>query len=158
MAPCCRRELLLFLKFPVMELLLIRSYYARGTNGRLYVGDKLLCYTIELPWKDNRTRVSCIPEGRYAVEKRWSPRFQYHLWIRGVPGRSLILMHPGNNALEELEGCIAPVTFLNGTGKGSCSKLALSKVLSVLHTAFERNETPFLNIQSIAHENSSSKG
>ncbi len=96
-----------------MELLLIRSYYAAGTNGSLYVNGKLLCHTIELPWKDNRPRISCIPEGRYAVERRWSPRFGYHLWIKGVPGRSLILMHPANDAPEELKGSIAPVTILN---------------------------------------------
>ncbi|MGN6165772.1 MAG: DUF5675 family protein [Flavisolibacter sp.] len=137
-----------------MELLLIRSYYADGTNGKLYGDEKLLCYTIELPWKDNHPCISCIPEGRYAVERRWSPKFGYHLWIRGVPGRSLILMHPANDALQELEGCIAPVSLLQGEGRGGCSKVALSKVMAVLHTAFEKKETPFLNIQSTPHENS----
>lgn len=137
-----------------MELLLSRQYYAGGTNGSLYVAQKLLCHTIELPWKDNHPSISCIPEGRYAVERRWSPRFGYHLWIRGVPGRSLILMHPANDALEELEGCIAPVSLLRGEGRGSCSKLALSKVLAVLYTAFEKKEIPFLNIKSTPHENS----
>ena len=137
-----------------MELELTRSYYAGGTNGTLCVAGKLLCYTIELPWKSNKASQSCIPEGRYVLERRWSPRFGYHLWVRGVPGRSLILMHPANDALEELKGCIAPVSRLQGEGRGSCSKLALSKVLAVLHTAFETKQPPFLNIKSQTHEDS----
>jgi hypothetical protein len=156
--PACREAFLPFLKSLLMELELVRSYYAEGTNGKLYVNGKFICYTIELPWKNNLQSLSCIPEGRYAMERRWSPKFQYHLWIRGVPGRSLVLMHPANDALEELKGCIAPVTALNGEGRGSCSKLALSKVLSLLHTAFEKQQTPFLTVKSKPHENSDSKG
>jgi hypothetical protein len=71
-----------------------------------------------LPWKNNETRVSCIPEGKYFIKKRYSQKFQWHLEIENVQNRSLILFHPANNALQELNGCIAPVTKLSGPGLG----------------------------------------
>ncbi|MEC4048558.1 DUF5675 family protein [Flavobacterium sp. SUN046] len=37
-----------------MVLELTRSYYPKGTNGTLKYEDRLICYTIELPWKDNK--------------------------------------------------------------------------------------------------------
>jgi hypothetical protein len=73
-------------------------------------------YSIELPWKDNHTGVSCIPKRKYELVKRWSPKFNRHLQIMNVPGRGLILIHPANEALPELKGCIAPVFFLTGGG------------------------------------------
>jgi len=52
-----------------MELELRRSYFPNGTNGEiLYKGCRLV-YVIELPWKDNHTGVSCIPEGRCPLTK-----------------------------------------------------------------------------------------
>ena len=77
-----------------------------------------MMYSIELPWKENQTGVSCIPEGRYELVKRWSPKFLRHLQVMNVPGREYILIHPANEALQELKGCIAPVCFLTGAGKG----------------------------------------
>ena len=96
-----------------MELELIRTYFPNGTNGELYHAGSRLCFTIELPWKDNHAGVSCIPEGRYALVKRYSQKFHWHLQLNAVPGRDAILIHPANNALLELRGCIAPVSILN---------------------------------------------
>jgi hypothetical protein len=42
------------------------------------------------------------------------------LQILNVPGRKYILIHPANEVLRELKGCIAPVR-LTGAGKGICS-------------------------------------
>jgi hypothetical protein len=114
-----------------MELVLVRTYHDQGTNGELYTNGRLLCYTIELPWKDNQPRVSCVPEGRYELRRRYSPKFKEHLLIKGVQGRSFILLHPANDALRELMGCIAPVSKLTGTGKGEGSRAALRKVLQM---------------------------
>ena len=44
---------------------------------------------------------------------------------------------PANNALKELQGCIAPVTYLTGIGKGLYSKPQHTKLLSLCHQAFE---------------------
>ena len=108
-----------------MELELIRTYHLAGTNGKILLQNRLMMYSIELPWKDNRARASCIPEGRYELTKRWSPKFDRHLLLMNVPGRKLILIHPANNALQELKGCIAPVSLITGAGKGVRSRLAL---------------------------------
>lgn len=97
-----------------MVLVLTRTYFPEGTNGKLVHEGTIICHTIELPWKDNLSQVSCIPEGEYFIEKRYSSRFGWHLEVLNVPNRSLILFHPANNALNELRGCIAPVSQHSG--------------------------------------------
>ena len=82
-----------------MELRLQRRYYETGTNGILKLGAATLCYTIELPWRNNIRMESCIPEGRYPLAFRFSKRHQWHLHVKEVPGRSLILIHKANVAL-----------------------------------------------------------
>lgn len=64
------------------------------------------CFTLELPWRNNERRVSCIPAGHYKIVHRTSPRFNDHLHILGVDERSLILIHQAN-FVRQLEGCIA---------------------------------------------------
>jgi hypothetical protein len=64
-----------------MELELIRTYYPTGTNGKIQYQGRLMMYSIELPWKENHAQVSCIPEGRYELVKRWSPKFNRHLRV-----------------------------------------------------------------------------
>lgn len=135
-----------------MELLLKRTYFTDGTNGKLYNGDQLICFTIELPWLDNKSRVSCIPEGRYELMKRYSPKFQWHLWLQQVAQRQLILIHPANDALKELKGCIALVSALTGSGKGSQSRAAFKKLCAIVFEALERNETVTITIQSESNE------
>ncbi|WP_141259315.1 DUF5675 family protein, partial [Flavobacterium aquatile] len=104
-----------------MVISITRTYFPEGTNGKLECDGKLICKTIELPWKMNETKVSCIPEGKYFIKKRYSNKFQWHLEILDVRNRSLILFHPANNALKELNGCIAPVKKLSGPGLGLMS-------------------------------------
>ena len=130
-----------------MELLLYRSYYSNAVNGELYMGEEFQCFTIELPWLNNQLLCSCIPEGRYALQKRWSPRHKWHLLVKGVPDRSLILLHPANNAQKELKGCIAPVTMLTGTGNGSGSRIAFEKLMAKIYPAM-KTQTVFLTIKT----------
>jgi hypothetical protein len=136
-----------------MELVLNRTYHTDGTNGVLTINNSFQCYTIELPWVDNLPRRSCIPEGRYELKKRYSPKFKDHLLVQGVPGRSLVLLHPANDALKELKGCIAPVSSLDGAGKGSNSRKAFKELLQLVYEAF-KVETVYLIIQSNTHEHS----
>ena len=121
-----------------MELELIRTYHLAGTNGRILLQNRLMMYSIELPWKDNRARGSCIPEGRYELAKRWSPKFDRHLLLMNVPGRKGILIHPANNALQELKGCIAPVSLITGAGRGIRSRLALETLTQLVYGALDR--------------------
>lgn len=138
-----------------MELELIRTYHPRATNGILLLAGKRVCYTIELPWKNNKCLVSCIPEGRYEIRKRYSPRFGWHLLLVNVPARQCILLHPANDALKELKGCIAPVTSLLAPGKGILSKMAVNKLLAILSPALDYRQPVFLIIKSNNDEENS---
>ena len=131
-----------------MVLVLTRTYFPEGTQGGLEWKGTLVCYTIELPWLGNQRRISCIPEGSYILQQRYSPKFKWHLHLIDVPGRDSILIHPANDANKELLGCIAPVTKLTGKGKGSGSKKAFKKLKALTTAAFERNEKVILKIQS----------
>ena len=138
-----------------MVLILSRTYFPDGTNGKLEVEGKLICLTIELPWKENEKRVSCIPEGKYFIRKRYSKKFQFHLEILDVKNRSFILFHPANNALKELNGCIAPVTKLSGPGLGLDSRKAFVKLKKLVYKVLDQEQKVELIIQSqkIVYEN-----
>ena len=130
-----------------MILVLNRTYFPEGTQGILEWNGTLICYTIELPWLGNQRRISCIPEGEYFLQLRFSPKFKWHFLLMDVPGRDLILIHPANDAKLELLGCIAPVTVHTGIGKGSASRKALEKLKALTKKAFEQNEEVILKIQ-----------
>jgi len=135
-----------------MELTLTRVYKSGGTNGTLTLNGHFVCFTIELPWKENQRNISCIPEGKYELKPRYSKKIKRHLEVLDVYNRSQILFHPANNALEELEGCIAPVMHLTGIGIGIYSRFALDKLLSLIFQAKDRNEKITLNINSNRYE------
>lgn len=76
-----------------------------GDNGETVFEYK----TLELPWKDNQRRISCIPPGEYLVEKckPTAKRNYTYFHVMNVPGRDSILWHPGNYTSQIL-GCILP--------------------------------------------------
>lgn len=94
-----------------MRLLLERySFEEKQTIGKLYLLDLNENVidswdSLELPWKNNQRRVSCIPNGSYKAKKHISPRFGSSLWLQDVPNRSEILIHRGNFYTDIL-GCI----------------------------------------------------
>ena len=130
-----------------MELELRRTYHSRGTNGQLLFEGALVCFTIELPWKENSRLISCIPEGKYEIRKRYTIRFGKHFILRNVKGRDYILLHTANDALRELRGCIAPVTKLTGIGKGALSRVALRKLVELVYPVMQKDRV-WLNIRS----------
>lgn len=130
-----------------MELELIRTYLTKGTNGDIFHKGELVCHCLELAWLHNKKRVSCIPEGRYELRKRYSLKHRWHIEVMNVAERERILMHAANDAGRELEGCIAPVSLLTGEGKGLRSRLALGKVKALVYKALARGVTVFLIIK-----------
>ncbi|GAO42336.1 DUF5675 family protein [Flavihumibacter petaseus] len=134
-----------------MELLLERTYHPTGTDGILSIAERFCCYTIELPWRDNRRRISCIPEGRYPIALRFSKRHQYHLLVQTVPGRSLILIHKATNALKELKGCIAPVQESLKPGIGRHSAHAFKALMLAVQEAMDQGEPVTLTITRLAN-------
>ncbi|OOG75471.1 DUF5675 family protein [Flavobacterium sp. A45] len=131
-----------------MVLLLSRTYFPDGTNGKLEWEGRFVCNTIELPWRNNAKAVSCIPEGEYVLRKRYTKKYRWHIEVVDVENRSFILFHPANNALSELNGCIAPVTKLSGSGLGLESRQAFIKLKSLVYKSLERGEKVLLIVKS----------
>ena len=78
-----------------------------GTFGTMSVPFlPFLLYTCEDDWKDNAPNVSCIPEGEYTLRRTVYHKHGYETFeVMGIPGRSRILIHPGNTE-EDTAGCI----------------------------------------------------
>lgn len=78
-----------------------------GTLGELLDNEgQHICYTIELPWKDNEPQVSCIPTGTYQVILHDTPAHPHTWEITNVPDRQAILIHNGNTE-NDVKGCVA---------------------------------------------------
>lgn len=143
-----------------MRLLLYRySYGEFQTIGKLYLldeNDAVIASwdSLELPWKNNQVKISCIPEMILKCSKHISPKFGRCLWVREVPNRSEILIHPAN-FVRDLLGCIGIGKDLDYIDKDSkidvsSSRDALDDLLSYL-----------INVDSIMLEiksNETSKG
>lgn len=68
--------------------------------------DKIFeCKTLELPWKDNKTNVSCVPKSVYKVLHRTSEKYKKHFILQDVRDRRYILIHQGNFNTDT-RGCI----------------------------------------------------
>jgi hypothetical protein len=131
-----------------MVFVLHRTYFPEGTQGMVFLNGLFICYTIELPWIQNKANISCVPEGLYTLQKRYSNKFKHHLHLKNVVGRSLILIHPANDAKKELEGCIAPVSYHTGIGKGNSSRKALNKLTALVFPVLAKNTQVQLKITS----------
>jgi hypothetical protein len=76
----------------------------QGTEGIFSIpGLHFSCPCLELPWRENRSNVSCIPPGTYPLVWRESKKWKaFH--IQNVPDRSFILIHSGNFAGDVTKG------------------------------------------------------
>lgn len=85
----------------------------KATTGRFFmqrmgVTRPTDIYSLELPWRNNEPRVSCVPDGIYPMIWANSPRLKKKTWrLQQVPDRDGILIHPAN-FVNQLLGCIAP--------------------------------------------------
>lgn len=82
------------------ELLLQRKMNTpEGMFGELWYMETRIAHTIECPWRNNISNLSCIPAGSYICEYTYSPTFRKYLYILlNVPKRSGIRIHSGNVA------------------------------------------------------------
>lgn len=104
-----------------------------GTLGELEL-EGYSCVTMEPPWADNRPNVSCIPPGEYPCHWHKSPRYGWVYAVLEVPGRSHILIHPGN-IVTHTKGCILPgkrVGELGGMPAVLVSRSATRSLFDVL--------------------------
>ncbi len=87
-----------------------------GTFGDILTDSGLSLKSVELPWKDNATGISCVPYGTYRAAWRWSQAHDRNLYhLLNVPMRSEVEIHSGNVAgdvskgyASEVRGCILP--------------------------------------------------
>jgi hypothetical protein len=97
--------------------------------------------TLELPWKENRRRISCIPAGKYVVSKRFTPKFKDHFHVLDVEGRTGILIHVGN-FYTQIEGCILPGERFADINKDGlldvvASRKTLDYLVAIMPDSFE---------------------
>lgn len=81
-----------------------RWYHKDCTIGLLSING-INCFTLELPNKNNKTNISCIPEGTYKYHARLSNRNGMVLQLENVENRSYIQIHSGNYT-SQIKGCI----------------------------------------------------
>jgi hypothetical protein len=108
-----------------------------ATFGQLEDAElRVICVTLEEPWRDNERSVSCIPVGRYPAHRRLSQKRNTELFeLEHVPGRSNIEIHVGNTTADT-EGCVLLGTNygqVNGQQGITGSRDAFRKFMDQLH-------------------------
>jgi hypothetical protein len=83
------------------------GYLPSHTPGQLFLSgtSDVFLFSMEPPWRSNRSEISCIPEGQYRAAIEQSPKHGQVWELRDVPGRTDIQIHILNFA-EQTEGCI----------------------------------------------------
>ena len=139
-------------------LALIRFMDTReGTLGLLMANGRKICLMGELPWRDNRSDISCIPAGTYRVDylpSSGSGRYRDVYHVQAVPGRFGILIHTGNltgdvhqGLRTHSHGCLLPGTRV-GKIKGQRAVFASRQALAAIHDAVKR-QTFLLAVQDV---------
>jgi hypothetical protein len=110
-----------------------RVYLQAETLGSFYgLGMELIAKTMELPWKDNRRSISCIPEGIYKVIKQPPKESRPYPYFRlpNVSGRSGILIHR-ITYVKDLKGCIGVgAKFMDLNKDGNLDMIESSRTLA----------------------------
>ena len=126
-----------------------------GTLGVLYTNG-FACYTLELPWRDNKPFISCIPEGLYTIALDDSVIIGKKPVLRfyDVKGRWGILIHVGNYAGDvsagnksDVSGCIAIGFGYDDNIKQKMitdSREAMEELLALV-----KNETVAISIENL---------
>lgn len=86
------------------EYTLQRTYLSGITKGTIELSDCSLINSIELPWNNNKVGISCIPKGKYYVERDKTGKHQWFR-VKDVPGRTFIEIHEGHKPSHS-QGCI----------------------------------------------------
>lgn len=125
-------------------LIMKRTYYDDATTSAMTGFNNAVkvvsMVSTELPYRENKNKVSCIPEGVYDCELHQSPSKGKCYSVKDVEGRNNILIHVGNYVYGEKvdsEGCILPAMKLidinqdghiDGQSSGEAMKLLFAKM------------------------------
>lgn len=114
-----------------------------GTFGTLTLANGKQFDTLELPDKDNKRQISCIPKGTYQCKIVNSAKFGLVYGVCGVPNRIAILIHAGNYGGDiekgyrtDIQGCILlgkARGTLNNQPVVTSSKVALKEFMTELN-------------------------
>ena len=133
-----------------MKLHLGREWYSEhSTIGELFIDGQRECFILE-PTElfDERTNVrarTCIPTGVYRILISPSPRFGRDLpELQGVPGRSEILIHPGNDP-SDTQGCLLPGDYRGVDFVGN-SRKTFSALFAKIQAAIDKGEEVWITI------------
>lgn len=105
-----------------IEIIRLTKNVGRPVRGVLMFNGDIIASTLELEWKYNVEKKSCIPEGLYQCVRTYDRTTNGGLHIpvtfeiKDVPSRGGILFHVGNTA-KDTQGCI-----LLGLGFGIINK------------------------------------
>jgi len=132
----------------MMKLSLFRTATGdQGTFGVITTPGGITLRTLELPWRENRPNISCVPVGVYEVRWVYSPKFRWCYQVMDVPGRTHIKMHSANYAGDvskgyrtHLLGCIALGRY---TGTLGGQRAVLSSRFAVSDFTRELQGKPF---------------
>ena len=128
---------------PKAKVTISRQYQDKQVLGTLYIDGVPFCKTLELPWKDNKSNISCVPKGVYNVAMSyWTSKKKSTYLLAKVPGRGGIRIHSGNysgsinpkTGRPDIQGCI-----LLGNSFGDINKDGIVEILNSTITmkAFE---------------------
>ena len=123
----------------VRRVLIVKSI----TLSKIYINGELECLGLEDPVRTSKIKgKTAIPEGRYKLGLRYSPRFSpvyKHnlLWVQDVPDFEYILIHKGNH-VDNTEGCLLP-----GTDIGVVKNLPAVMNSGVAYDALYEKVSPF---------------
>ncbi len=108
------------------------------TMGYLSVNNKVLCYSLELPWKDNLSNISCVPKGTYKGILRYDKKDGWRIQLENVPHRTAVQIHMGNYT-KDTQGCVLVGSSAN---VGDCSVQGSSNAYKQLKLSFYGSENP----------------
>jgi hypothetical protein len=143
-------------------LKLARDYVATNTLGVVTHNGNHVCQTLELPSLDNQKNISCICEGIFRLQKRWTKKRGWHIWVTNVPNRDNILVHLGNDLdnkdndkkIDSL-GCICPnekIEMVKGRYEGVNSKDALKAFNDLVFALLDAGNEVYLDVHKRASE------
>ncbi|MFH1984138.1 MAG: DUF5675 family protein [Pseudomonadota bacterium] len=89
----------------IVEIIRVEEHPIYGTFGVLRIDKAAYCVTLEPPDVFNAVGKSNIPPGQYICKRCQSPRFGDTFEIANVPGRTNVLIHPGNS-VHDTAGCV----------------------------------------------------
>lgn len=102
----------------------------KQTLGQGFVFDKhekvFEFKTLELPWLDNKRKISCIPPGDYEVYKRFSKKNGQTFEFRNVERRNFVQIHAGNFHYD-IQGCILAGKFFSDINSDGMLDVTVSR-------------------------------